>query len=201
MLLDELPAVEYRLVTDYPGYRVGDDGSVWSKQKNSGRAEVVDGWHQLAGGLDKDGYRKVILCCKGRRRYARVSVLVLETFTGFRPEGMTAAHNNGNKTDNRLTNLRWATQKDNVADKAAHGTAQIGEKHPQHLLTDEIVLEMRKLRREKWKLKDIAARFRANLVTVQAAVSGRNWKHLNEPGADPGGATKARETEVLWCNW
>lgn len=38
------------------------------------------------------------------------------------PEGKPqVAHNNGNKTDNRVTNLRWVTQTENEADKLLHG--------------------------------------------------------------------------------
>lgn len=53
---------------------------------------------------------------------AKVHRLVLETFVGPRPEGAEACHNNGDKLDNRLTNLRWDTPGANARDKLAHGT-------------------------------------------------------------------------------
>lgn len=43
--------------------------------------------------------------------------LVLEAFVGERPSGMQACHGNGDKTDNRLVNLRWDTVKANHRDK------------------------------------------------------------------------------------
>lgn len=181
MPLDELSTVTYRAVPNFPDYKVGDDGTVWSRAKNSRRGVLVDGWHMLIGGFDKDGYRKLILCKDGKRRYVRVNMLVLEVFVGPAPVGMknaTAAHQNGVRTDNRLANLLWKSQKDNIADKEIHGTAQVGERHGQALLTDEKVVEIRRMRRSGAKWKDIAAHFGVKLITVQAAGSGRNWKHI-----------------------
>lgn len=179
MPLDEL-RVTYCLIGE--NYRVGDDGSVWSRHRNTrAAAVVVAGWHLIAGGTDKDGYRKVIICDGGKRRHCRVNVLVLTAFSGPAPSDMknpTAAHANGVRTDNRLTNLRWATQKSNVADKKNHGTAQIGEKHPQCKLTNAKVLEIRKLRAAGTPWREIAELLGEKLVTVHAAGSGRNWKHI-----------------------
>jgi hypothetical protein len=180
MPVDEL-SVEYRIVENFPEYRVGTDGSVWSKQKNTRGATDVAGWHLLQGGTDKDGYKKVILCQSGKRRYCRVNALVLETFIGAPPSDMqnpTAAHDNGVRTDNRLSNLKWASQKDNIRDKVRHGTAQIGEKHPQCRLTEEKVLNIRQMRKSGMKWREIAESVGETFASVYAAGSGRNWKHI-----------------------
>lgn len=56
------------------------------------------------------------------RRYL-VHRLVCEAFHGPAPEAtMDVAHNNGNRTDNRAENLRWATRAENIADQRKHGT-------------------------------------------------------------------------------
>lgn len=52
----------------------------------------------------------------------RVHRLVLETFRGPRPPGQVARHLNGRATDNRLANLVWSTQRENILDKVRHGT-------------------------------------------------------------------------------
>jgi hypothetical protein len=52
----------------------------------------------------------------------KVHLLVLEAFIGPRPEGHQGAHENGNKLDNRLDNLRWKTPGENNRDKRRHGT-------------------------------------------------------------------------------
>lgn len=54
-----------------------------------------------------------------KKRY--VHTLVLETFRGIRPTPLhQARHLNGCETDNRLTNLEWATKKRNHQDVKHH---------------------------------------------------------------------------------
>jgi len=46
-----------------------------------------------------------------KQRQRRVSVLVLETFTGLRPDGMEVSHINKDPLDNRLANLLWVKKR------------------------------------------------------------------------------------------
>lgn len=179
--------VEYRPVPGFPGYRVGDDGSVWSCWRlkgcgigRGGKYVMGDSWHQLAGGTDKDGYRKTILCANGRRRYVRIHMLVLEVFVGPRPAGMNSAHENGINTDNRLTNLRWDTQHNNIADKRRHGTHQAGEKHPQSKFTEDQVRQIRRRWAAGESLTALAREFRVPVCTIEAICKRRNWKHVSD---------------------
>lgn len=59
----------------------------------------------------------------GRKKFS-VHRLVMLAFVGPCPEGMEVCHNNGDPTDNRLTNLRYATRSENHYDKRRHGTDQ-----------------------------------------------------------------------------
>ncbi len=51
-------------------------------------------------------------------RFAYVHTLVLEAFRGIRPIDHLGCHRNDDGFDNRLENLYWGTQEDNLADKA-----------------------------------------------------------------------------------
>jgi hypothetical protein len=174
--------VEYRQVIGWPGYRIGDNGEVQSLWKRSiGRWVLGNLWHSLKGGTDRDGYAKVILCRQGQRRHARVASLVLEAFVGPAPRGMAVAHNNGIRNDNRLCNLRWATQKDNCADKIGHGTAQRGECHPMCSLTEEIVISLRHRRANGERPIDLIREYGIGRSAGYLAMSGITWKHLPMP--------------------
>lgn len=69
---------------------------------------------------DHGGYVMVRFRYKGPLQY--VHRLVLEAFVGPCPESMEGCHNNGDKSDNRLENLRWDTRSSNSFDAMKHGT-------------------------------------------------------------------------------
>lgn len=47
--------------------------------------------------------------------------LVLEAFVGPCPPGLECCHNDGDRTNNRLENLRWDTRSANQLDAVVHG--------------------------------------------------------------------------------
>lgn len=51
----------------------------------------------------------------------KVHILVLEAFTGNRPDGLIARHLNDVKTDNRAENLVWGTYRQNLEDAVRNG--------------------------------------------------------------------------------
>ena len=60
-----------------------------------------------------DGYQRVCLCIKGKKRHYRVATLVYESFVGPIPEGKELDHINGDRTLNIPSNLRAVSHKDN----------------------------------------------------------------------------------------
>lgn len=66
-----------------------------------------------------------------------VHSLVLRTFVGDRPDGCEGCHNDGDPSNNRLTNLRWDTRSANSQDSLRHGTKRIGLAHHFTKLTEE----------------------------------------------------------------
>jgi hypothetical protein len=69
---------------------------------------------------------------------------VLEAFAGPCPDGLTARHRDGNKTNNALTNLAWGTWAEQMADRRLHGTeTPTGERNHMAQLSDAQVREMR----------------------------------------------------------
>ena len=76
----------------------------------------------LAGSLNAFGYRFVILSGNGERWTVTIHRLVCAAFIGPRPEGLDVCHNDGNRTNNHLANLRYDTRSENIRDAVRHGT-------------------------------------------------------------------------------
>lgn len=98
-------------------YFVSSEGRIVSRRRSTGRFRL------LGPKIDSRGYRTVRLSKPGmsQKNYA-VHVLVLEAFVGPRPSaGMVARHLNDKPLDNRLVNLAWGTQLENVADQYLNG--------------------------------------------------------------------------------
>ena len=173
-------AVEYRAIPNYPGYLVGDDGSIWSCRMN--RRKGVDApWRKLKLRADRDGYLSVKIKNKDGYWGPRVHRLVLSVFIGPCPSGMICAHNNGIRDDNRLENLRWDTQKGNCADKKIHGTNQSGSKHPHAILNESDVWEIFEMRNQGLLIKDISLKKNISTATIHAIFQRRQWKHVSQP--------------------
>lgn len=71
------------------------------------------------------GYMMVHLTPREGAKYLKkrtVHSVVLEAFVGPRPDGHQACHNDGSRTNNHVSNLRWDTVSANQYDKVAHGT-------------------------------------------------------------------------------
>src|SRR5262249_22941752 len=138
-------SIEYKDVIGFPGYRVGDDGTVWSCRPINGKGAKFGEWRQkIPSRVNRLGHLRVDLYCGKDERHLRyVHRLVLEAFVGPCPNGMEACHNDGNPSNNVLSNLRWDTRKANQEDTFKHGTANIGERNHQAKLSIDAVREIR----------------------------------------------------------
>lgn len=130
--------IEYRQVDGFPAYRVGSDGSVWSRWRKGPGAWLGAQWKELRTTTDREGYRRVQLShANGTKVTRKVCVLVTLAFRGPKPDGMECRHDNGICDDDRAENLLWGTPAENAADKRRHGTIAKGERHGRATMTDQ----------------------------------------------------------------
>ncbi len=162
--------MEFRSVPGFPGYRVGEDGSVWSEKHGS--------WRLLGMEPGSRGYLKTTLCNGGKPKTFSVHTLVLMAFVGPKPKGMQACHNDGNPINCRWDNLRWDTPSNNHADKKRHGTWLQGDSCPASVLTEASVKVIKSRLRNGETCTRIGADFGVKRCTVSAIKNGRNWRHV-----------------------
>ena len=136
-------SVEWRSIPDWPAYEASSDGRIRRSPvgRRSGRPRSSPTAQQ------ETGYVSVCLCEHSRSKRVDVHRLVALAFHGRPPSAShLVAHNDGNRTNNTCTNLRWATQAENAGDCRAHGTALIGSRNPSTCITE---IDVRAIRRMK----------------------------------------------------
>lgn len=130
-------------------------------------------------------YRPLKVPEKGRgtvhKGYHRsIHSLVLEAFKGKRPKGKVARHLDGNKVNNSPDNLKWGTYAENAEDAKRHGTFVLGEKNGYSKMTNDQVLEARRLRDIGVACQTIANQFGVHWSNIWLIGKRKTWKHLPE---------------------
>lgn len=167
-------------VPNFPGYAVGDDGSVFSNWERGRWHRRTLHWKQLATPLSTDGYPRFNMGIDGKKQHTKVHNLVMAVFVGPKPAGLVVRHLDGNKANNRLSNLAYGTYQENSHDAIRHGTWNHGTKVPCAKLTDDDVREIRRLHKQGMTQRELAARFGVNPATIHPIVHGTAWKHVKE---------------------
>lgn len=180
----ECAGVQFAHVPNWPGYAASDDGHVWSchamDRDACGRIIKTYGpWWRMSEQLTDKGYYVVYITQNGKRRRARVHILVLESFVGLCPPGMEACHDpDRTRTNNRLSNLRWDTRARNHADKVLHGTSNRGSRHGIAKLTEIDVLRIASGEFSGWRVRDIASALGVGCGTIAGVMNGKTWSHI-----------------------
>ncbi len=164
-----LPA-DCRPISFAPGYQVRDGGDVYSCLVSQYRKPTMS---------RKCGYFWVNLVIGGKLKAFFVHGLVLEVFGGPRPDGMQVCHNDGDKLNNFVSNLRWGTARDNALDRVKHGTAPVGERNPKAKLKKEDIPEIFRLYREGLGKDEIASRYGVTWQNVNAILKRWTWKSVD----------------------
>lgn len=124
------------------------------------------------------GYSHIGVYIGGRQRTLKIHRLVLEAFVGPCPKGCEARHLNGNRADNRLTNLAWGTKTENAVDRADHGTQCRGETHGRAKLTAYDVRKIREKYATGVRQIDLAKEFGINQTKISNVVNHKSWRHV-----------------------
>lgn len=124
-------------------------------------------------------YYTVDLCKNGIIKRYLVHRLIAKTFLENKENKENKKqvnHIDGNKLNNLLTNLEWATRSENQLHsiKAGLRTAK-GIKNSQCKLKESEVIE---IYNSVGVYKDIAKKYNVSIITISDIKRGRSWKHL-----------------------
>lgn len=201
----DLPGEIWRAVAGYEGYyEASTMGRIRSLLRQTAKG-LAGGRLLKPGPTGQFGYLAVTLCKEGRQQRRCVHQLVAETFLGPRPDGMFVLHGSNGHLDNRVSELRYGPQKENMAQKVADGTQVRGGAHPASKLTDAMVEEIRERIEAGESSYKIAPDYSVAPSTIRAVMSGYSWKHSGPPPRPGHGrgerasAAKLTDSIVLEC--
>lgn len=164
----------WQQIPDFPDYSVSDHGRVRrdSRARNGAKPGPLKN-------KSNGRYQYVTLAGPAGLRNRTLQQLVLLAFRGAPPSPRhQGAHWDGDTSNNRLGNLRWATPGENAEDRDRHGKTCRGEAHASVVVTEQIVISMRHMRANGRRIKDIADHFGVTRYIVSDAVHLRSWKHV-----------------------
>jgi len=127
----------------------------------------------------RNGYTMCSLRIKNSTYYVTgVHRLVLLAFKGIPKEGYTASHINGDRKDNRLENLKWESQNDNLKRKIQHGTHDRGSNNSRALLSRKQIEKIRLLLSEGKHTHDkIGKMFGVSRAFISKVKGGYRYKY------------------------
>lgn len=161
----------WKIVTVDSGYEVSSFGHVRNAKTH----------HELKPWCAGAGYLYVCLNRSGIK--TGVHRLVALAFLGQPPSAFhEVAHNDGDSQNNHVSNLRWATHKENMSDMRKHGTTYYhgwrGQTHPNAKLCDVQVIDIRLSARNGALRKTLAKMHQVSRATIDQIIQGRTWTHL-----------------------
>lgn len=172
----------WKTIPDFQAYEVSNFGRVRSKQR---RIRFVDKtgrerWRVkeekiIATQKQNGGYIIAHLHIDNVRKARTVHSLVATTFLGPRPQGSDVCHNDGNRTNNGLTNLRYATRKENQKDRLEHGTFYASA--TQAKLTPRQIKRIRALKGVFTQVV-LAKKYNVHYKTINKILNGKTWVHI-----------------------
>lgn len=108
-------------------YRIEKDGRIYSLRRNK----------YLIPKLNHDGYLRIQIWDKGKCSFVAIHRLVAQEYIPNPENKPFVNHINGNKRDNRVENLEWCTQKENI-----HHAFKTGLSHKQEPNTGPLCKEI-----------------------------------------------------------
>ena len=174
-IMDEI----WKTIAGFGGmYDVSDRGNVRS-WKSGNQPRRADEYHLLTPAIDEMGRKSVSLHHFGKEKRRRVHRLVLLAFVGPCPPGHEVCHNDGDASNNRLSNLRWDTHVSNCHDRKVHGKEKGLFKKGNRARAKISEADVRAIHRigRSMTLREIASMYPIGATQVSNILLDPNWRN------------------------
>lgn len=151
-------------------YSVTEDGMVYSHITNK----------FLKATKFKGHYKKVVLYKNKIGKGKEVHRIVAETFLERRDPTLQVNHKDGDKGNNKVSNLEWVTARQNSEHALKTGLFNpYGENQGNSKLTERDVLEIIE-KVDRMRVMDIAKEYGVTRSSIGHIKSGKNWSHISK---------------------
>lgn len=174
---------EWRDIQGYEGlYKVSNFGRVKSlKRKALNGVALRPIKERFLSGGRLNGYLLANLSKNGKTKSFRIHRLVAEAFILNPKNKLQVNHINGIKSDNRASNLEWATSHENQSHAWKTGlNTHKGESCRFATLRETEVLEIKYLITMGFYQKEIAIAYGVTSSAISCIRHGKSWGWLNE---------------------
>lgn len=156
---------EFRDIKGFENYQVSNLGRIYSKKRKA-CLKVK----RLAG----RGYYQVRLSKDGKYYYKNLHRLIAETFIPNPDNYRTVNHINGNKLDNRVSNLEWADDC-----KQQYEACLLGLKPTtKHILTEKEIIKVYEMYSKGTSVKEIAELYNTRIQQICKLIKGQRHQRL-----------------------
>ena len=172
--IEDLEGEIWKDIVDYEGFYQGSNyGRIKSFYK--GKVRIIKPL------LQKGGYLTVNLYKSGNQKMYRLHILIAKAFNPNPDNKPTVNHFDGNKFNNCIENLVWATCKENNEHAYKTGLKKLGENNAQAKLTNEQVRWIREnciLGDKKLGAKALAKSFGVTKAVILNIIHYRTYKNV-----------------------
>jgi len=173
--LEELKEEVWYPIKGFPNYEVSTLGRVRSFYK-----KVQGRWHLTKTPyiMKASGKRYKCVCIRSdtkEKKVVYIHHLVMNTFIGICPEGLQRNHKDGNKDNNRLTNLEYITQLENIRHSVSIGLHAKGERQGYSKMTLQDVEEIRWLYKLGATITELSREYNMTYNGIRAIIVGKSW--------------------------
>lgn len=189
--------MEYRILDEFPNYWIYEDGTIERHRldwKNKEKVKVMKG--TLASNTNNSihskntngQYRQYKLTTKNNlQRFVYAHQLVCEAFYGPTPgPDYQVAHNDGNKDNNSMNNVRWATRLENGRDTTRQNLKARWSKIKNYHIKPDKPLTMRddiyNMLDDYWKnimsMSNLGKKYYVHTDKIRSTIFGYRMQHI-----------------------
>lgn len=148
-------------IPNFPGYFIDECGNIDSYKYTTVR--------RLKKRVDAGGYYYYrLMHSDNTQKSVRIHKLIASTY--LTDSHLNVLHNDGDKANNCVDNLRYGTYSDNLVDSSKHGT------HPTRVLTDD---DVREVRLSTSSQRDLARQYGVSQPTISKVKNHIIFTHIN----------------------